>query len=350
MKFRIIYDSPGRLRLRCGSGVFSKKCESSLEETIMNVGGVTSVKASSVNGGLLIYYKGDIREKLLAAAEAVRADALEERPLTELRELDMRFKRRIFMIAAKRMVMKLFMPSFMALPVTVMRAMPYIRKGLRALWNGRLTVDVLDAVSITAAIAGGSYSTVSSVMTLLKISALLEEYTKKRTKNTLSKSLSLNIDKVWRIKDGEPETVPLSEIRAGDVIRVQQGSMIPADGEVYGGEAGVNESAMTGEAMPQLKSKGMSVYAGTVIEEGSIDIEITELPDKSRIGKIVELFARIRRNYSFIALFNSGLLALGIAGVLAPAVSALMHNMSTMAVCASSMRPFLTERSGRSDT
>lgn len=289
MKFKIVYDSPGRLRLRCGKDVFPRECEESLAEAVSQCEGVLSVRATSVNGGILIYYSGDSKRMILEAVSGIKAAELEKRQLTDMQQLDDSFKRSLIKILVRRTAMKLFMPSFLALPVTLLRAIPYIKKALSSLWRGKLTVDVLDAVSISAAIAGGSYSTASSVMTLLKISALLEDYTRSRTKSTLSESLAVNIDKVWKITDGCVESVPASSVIVGDVIRIGQGSMIPVDGEVTDGEAGVNEAAMTGEALPQHKCKGSVVYAGTVVEEGSIDVKISQLPDESRIGKVVEL-------------------------------------------------------------
>lgn len=164
-----------------------------------------------------------------------------------------------------------------------------LKQGLKSLSNGHLNVDVLDAVSISASILSGSPSAVSTVMTLLNISSLLEGYTREKAKNALSDSLALNIDKVWKVEDGTEKQIPLSNVQIGDVIRVRQGSMIPIDGVVKDGSAGVNEASMTGESVPVLKTAGMTVYAGTVPEEGSLDIEVTKMPDDTRIHNIIEL-------------------------------------------------------------
>lgn len=289
MQCKIVYDSPGRLRVRCGSGVFSKLQQSGLEAELAALPGVISAKAAYTNGGILLHYKGEIRDKLLAKIRAADVAAIPPAPLTPIQQTDEDFKRDLAKILAKRAVMKLFLPSFLSAPLTIYRALPFIKAGLAGLAAGKLNVAVLDAVSISASVLSGSYSTASSVMTLLNISALLEGYTRKKAKNTLSDSLALNIDKVWRIENGEPGLAALRSIVPGDIVRVQQGSMIPIDGTVISGEAGVDESAMTGEAMPCHKSQGASVYAGTVVEDGSIDIQVTQLPDDSRINKVVEL-------------------------------------------------------------
>ncbi len=289
MKYRIIYDSPGRLRLRCGNGAFSKEQEMSLASKLNGIDGVCSSEVCSVNGGILVYYDGDIKSKLLEKVENINADDLDIQPLSAIQSVDEEFKRDFYGIIRKRILMKFFVPSFLRLPLTVFRAVPFVKKGLKGLSQGRLNVDVLDAVSVTASIISGSTSTASSIMTLLNISSLLEGYTRKKAKNALSDSLSINIDKVWKISDDKEYCIPLSDIKVGDIIRVRSGSMIPVDGAVKYGSAEVNEASMTGESAPQMKETGMSVYAGTVVENGSIDIEAVKLPDDSRIQSIVDM-------------------------------------------------------------
>ena len=289
MKYKIVYDSPGRLRLRCGGGVFSRKQEGGIIAVLTGITGVCSAEVSSVNGGILVHYKDNARDMIINAVNSIDVNELKEEELSSMQIIDDEFKRDFCKIILKRIAAKMLLPSFISAPLTVIRAVPFIKKGIRGLSHGKLNVDVLDAVSISASILSGSVSTASSVMTLLNISSLLEGYTRKKAKSALSNSLALNIDKVWRISDDGEEYVPLSSIQLGDIIRIRQGSMIPVDGIVKYGSAGVNESSMTGESMPQLKTDGMSVYAGTVIEEGGIDIETVKLPDDSRIHNIIEL-------------------------------------------------------------
>lgn len=289
MKYKIIYDSPGRLRLRCGGGVFQKNQESGLTALITSVNGVCSAEVSAINGGILVYYIGNAREMILETVSQIKAKELDEHPLTSMQIINEEFKKDFFKIIRQRIIMKLFVPSFIGVPLTVIRALPFVKKGLKSLMNGKLNVDVLDAVSISASILSGSHSTASSVMMLLNISSLLEGYTRKKAKNALSDSLALNIEKVWKITGTEETLVPLAEVKIGDIIRVRSGSMIPVDGTVKSGSAEVNEASMTGESIPQMKADGMTVYAGTVVEEGSIDIEASKLSDDSRIHNIIEL-------------------------------------------------------------
>lgn len=289
MKYKIIYDAPGRLRLRCGADVFSKFQERGIADILMNIKGITSAKVCAVNGGILLEYDGDIRGELLTRVSEMDIKIIPETELSPMRITDDEFKRNFCKIIGKRIMMKLFLPSFLAAPMTVIRAVPFVKEGLKSLMNGKVNVSVLDAVSISASIISGSTSAASSVMTLLNISSLLEDYTRKKAKTALSDSLALNIDKVWKVIGNEAVHIPIQQIVPGDVIRVQQGSMIPIDGTVRCGEAGVNESAMTGEALPSHKMAGSSVYAGTVVDDGTLDIEVTQLPDNSRISKVVEL-------------------------------------------------------------
>lgn len=289
MKYTIVYDSPSRLRLRAGAGAFSKKQEDSLVRCLTGIDGVCSASVSSVNGGMLVYVKEGSRQNVLNAVSALSAKDLKESDLSGSRLIDEEFKKDLFIIVRKRILMKLFLPSFLSLPLTVWRAVPFVKQGLKSLSNGHLNVDVLDAVSIFASILSGAPSAASTVMTLLNISSLLEGYTREKAKNALSDSLALNIDKVWKVEDGTEKQIPLSNVQIGDVIRVRQGSMIPIDGVVKDGSAGVNEASMTGESVPVLKTAGMTVYAGTVPEEGSLDIEVTKMPDDTRIHNIIEL-------------------------------------------------------------
>lgn len=289
MKYKIVYDSPGRIRVRCGSDAFKKTQEQSLENTLACQANIISAKACSVNGSILIHYSGENKEFVLNKIKQLDSSQLTDAAISAISKIDEDFKRNLFKIILKSVLTKLFMPSFLKMPVTVFRSVHYIHKGLSSLLNCQLSVDVLDAVSISASIATGSYSTAASVMTLLNISTLLEGYTRQRTNNALSESISFNIDKVWKIEEGSAQYIPLKDVLVGDILRVQQGSMIPVDGRVAEGEAEVNESAMTGEAMPSHKSEGSTVYAGTVIEQGSIDICVQNMPDESRISKVIEM-------------------------------------------------------------
>ncbi len=172
---------------------------------------------------------------------------------------------------------------------TTVKAVKYIWRGIKTLKNRRLQVELLDAIAITAAVLTGDYSTASSIMFLLQIGDTLEEWTHKRSVDDLARRMSLNIDKVWLLTDaGEVQTAS-SDIVCGDHVVVRMGNMIPFDGEVSSGEAMVNQSSMTGESVPVRKSSGMSVFAGTVVEDGELTILVTQTEGCGRFDKIVKM-------------------------------------------------------------
>lgn len=197
MKFKIIYDSPGRLRVRCGQNVFSELQESSFENELSSICGVYYVKVSSVNGSILVMYSGNIRGILLDKIENTDASSVPELPLASLQITDKEFKKNCSKIIIKSIIMKMLVPSCLRLPFTVIRAIPFIKKGIAGISEGKINVSVLDAVSISASVMSGSYGTASSVMTLLNISALLEDYARQKAKNALGSSLSLGVERVW---------------------------------------------------------------------------------------------------------------------------------------------------------
>ena len=183
----------------------------------------------------------------------------------------------------------MFLPAPIRTAITLYRSAKYIKKALKTLWNGKLTVDVLDGASVVACLCQRKFKTAATVMFMLRISGLLEEYTHARTKAVLTDSLAIKTDRVWLVTDDGDVLIPIENLRVGDKIRVQTGKVIPVDGVVADGEATVNESSMTGEPLPVLKREGISVYAGTVIEEGSIVVTVRQLASNTKISKIIEL-------------------------------------------------------------
>ena len=185
---------------------------------------------------------------------------------------------------------KKLLPPPLRLILTLKKALSFWKEGADSLLSGRLDVPVLDASSIGAAFCQRDMKTAGSIMFMLKISELLENYTRKRTTTILTQSLAVNVDSLWIVgEDGTERQIPMSEVKKGSVARIRTGSLIPVDGTVKDGDAMVNEASMTGEAVPVHKKKGVSVYAGTVVTEGSIDVIITALPSESRIQQIVGL-------------------------------------------------------------
>lgn len=164
------------------------------------------------------------------------------------------------------------------------------KKALKALWNCKLNVDVLDGASIATCLLQRNFKTAGTIMFLLTVSGMLEDYTHARTKAVLTDSLAVKADKVWLVTDDNSEVlIPMSDLTEGDNIRVQTGNVIPVDGVVVSGEATVNESSMTGEPLPVAKREGITVFAGTVVEEGNIVVNVKALSSNTKISKIIDL-------------------------------------------------------------
>ncbi|MEW9124480.1 MAG: heavy metal translocating P-type ATPase [Thermotaleaceae bacterium] len=292
MNYKILYDKPGRLRLRLGQAAFTREEGYGIEKLLYGLEGVLSVSTTPINGGLLITYEEENRENILNVIEGLSKTSLPVAAPGELsidRELYETFAKKVVDILAKNIVIKNLFPNPIRNMMTIYRSIKYLRNGMNSLSSGAINVDVLDATAIGVSIGQGNYSTANSIMLLLSIAAMLEDYTTKKVKNALIHSLAIKTDKVWRMEDDTEVSRQLSEIRAGDIIVVRTGSIIPVDGIVISGEALVNESSLTGESTAVMKSSSATVYAGSVVEEGSINIEVKAIDGDTHVHKIVEL-------------------------------------------------------------
>ena len=292
MKFKIVYDKPQRIRFRCGAYAFDKEYEGAIYKLVTASPYVNSAQVSSANGGILVNYTKGSRSKIIDLVRAINVKTLKKNePSAEfgIQKIDSDFHDNLFTLVAKYYLSKMFLPAPIRTAITLYRSAKYIKKALKTLWNGKLTVDVLDGASVVACLCQRKFKTAATVMFMLRISGLLEEYTQARTKAVLTDSLAIKTDRVWLVTDDGDVLIPIEDLRVGDKIRVQTGKVIPVDGVVADGEATVNESSMTGEPLPVLKREGISVYAGTVIEEGSIVVTVRQLASNTKISKIIEL-------------------------------------------------------------
>ncbi len=290
MRYKIISDNPGRIRVRFGGYAFDKALESRIRELTEANSFVLSAEVHYANGGLLIYYKKNCRSEVISFINGLDFRGLV--PIPEdaaTREIDDNFKSGLTKLIVKHYVKKLLLPAPIRTVLTVYNSAKYILKGLSELGNGRLTVEVLDAASITACLAQRNFKTASTIMLMLSVSSLLEDYTHARTKAVLTSSLAVKADKVWLANGSEDVLIPIGELNVGDRIRVRTGSVIPVDGEITEGEAYINESSMTGEPLAVMKSAGDTVFAGTVIEEGSVVVRVRAVSSDTKIQKIIEL-------------------------------------------------------------
>lgn len=292
MNFKIIYDKPGKLRVRFGQYVFDKKQGYGLEELLGKIPGVVSVNASSSNGGILIRYQGGIREELLECLKNLNRQELpvaEPGETEKLREANKEFLVRVAKKAAWHYGKRLILPLDIRRWISYAKALRYFYHGFDALMSGKLNVAVLDASAIASAFIQGDPTTASSIMFLLEITDDLEEHTRKQTISALEGSLAMQVENVWLVtKEGDIK-IPAKDLQIGDLVRVQDGAMVPVDGTVYSGEAMINESSLTGESVAVRRTKGHTVYAGTALEEGQIVISVMKTLGQSRVHDIAKM-------------------------------------------------------------
>ncbi len=288
MKLKIVHESRGRIRFRLGSGRFLKEQECPLEELLSALPYVRDAKASSMNGGILVLYKQGFRDELVSYMKGIKISAVEKRADSQNEDAK-QFRRELAKLIIRRYAVKHLIPSPIGIALTYYKAIPYIKKAISSIAAFRADVSLLDGTAVSAALLRGMYKEVNSIIFLLKVSGLLEDYTRKRTKNALADSLSFKFDAVWKEADGKQVKVPLSAVKKGDICVFRDGAMIAVDGTVVSGHANVNEASMTGEPLAVLKKEGATVYAGTVVEEGSISVEALGGVNSSRISHIVDL-------------------------------------------------------------
>lgn len=294
MKFAVVHDLPGRIRLRCGQYAFTEDEGFSLQEVLEKETFVESIKVSHLTGSMLIFYKEGSRQNLLDVVSQLSVSELPPSACPrehESAKLDNNFQNRLIGKVLWHLVRKL-LPLPVKTGYTCWRSCRYLGKGLKSLWHGRIDVAVLDAAAIGASLCQRNVKTASSVMFLLSVSDELEEYTRKKTKQALADSLAVNVDTVWLNRGGTEVAIPMAQLAVQDEIVVRMGSMIPVDGVVVKGQAMVNQATMTGEAEPVLKEKDSTVYAGTVVEEGALYIKVLAFSGDTRIQKIVEMIDR----------------------------------------------------------
>ncbi|MDR1363130.1 MAG: heavy metal translocating P-type ATPase [Spirochaetaceae bacterium] len=289
MKYKVIHEQSGRVRLSCGRYVLSPVKAAALEQFLLAIEGVKTARVSSITGSILICADDGLKSTVLERLNGLDAGNLPDPSFFHNLEGD--FQNKLFGLVSSHLVTRYLLPPPARTLYTCGRALHFIGKGLSALAAGRLSVEVLDAAAVTASIAQDTDESGagSVIMLMLTLSEILEEYTRKKSRDALAASFSLNIDSVWKKTDEGEISVPLSEIVPGDIILIRSGAMIPLDGEVFQGEGLVCQASLTGEPLPALKREGNAVFAGTVVEEGELVIKVISRPDESRIEKIISI-------------------------------------------------------------
>ena len=294
MKYQIVYDNQTRLRVRSGKNAFTEYEGYGLSELLLENDFIKDVRTSHRNGSILInYYNIEDKDKILRILDNIGMEDLFEgkpSPKNESNEITNKFYLKIIKKLIKRYLIRPFLPLDIRNAITLIKAVKYIAKGLDSLTSFRIDVDLLDGSAVTGSLLKKDFEPASSMMFLLSISDLLEEYTVQKSKSTFKESLSLNIDTVWLVRDDGTEiTYPLADIKKGDKVKIHMGDMIPVDGKIVDGEGMINESSMTGEPLAVHKDIGKTVNAGTVLEEGNIVIEVYSVDQDTRLNNIVEL-------------------------------------------------------------
>ena len=289
MKCKILHESPGRMRIRTLCGAMSLRQADILEAYLKKVDGARSVKVYDRTGDAVICYAGSRDAMLHALAVFSYARSEELAPEHSSRALNREFEDKLVFTVLRRAGNQLFLPSPIRTAIAIFRSAKYIKAGLTSLLHGRLTVSVLDATAVTVSMVRGDFATAGSVMFMLRLGEILEEWTHKKSVADLAGAMSLNVDKVWLKADGTEVLVPIGDVKAGDCIVVRTGGMIPLDGKVVDGEATVNQASITGESMPVPKGPGSYVYAGTVAEEGECVIQVEKAVGSGRYDRIVKM-------------------------------------------------------------
>ncbi len=250
---------------------------------------VTAVKVYERTADVAVCYKGSREDVILALQRFTYEDGLlkERVPKNSGRSLNLEYRERLIQKTGIRVFTKLFFPAPLRALYNMVSAVRYLQKGAGCLMRGRMEVELLDAVAITVSILRKDFETAGSVMYLLGVGELLEEWTRKKSVGDLARSMSLNVKRVWQNVDGTEVLVPVSQIREGDLVTVHVGSVIPFDGVVMSGDAMVNQASMTGEAVPVRKDPGTYVYAGTAVEEGEIVLCVKKAAGSTRFERIV---------------------------------------------------------------
>ena len=291
MKFVIKHEIKGRMRIHVSQYRMSYEQADTLLYFLHSNKYVTFAKVYERTGDAVISYVGDRTEMIrtLQQFSYEKVDVPAGVVENSGRELNAKYQEKLIGKIVCRYAGRMFLPYPLRACVTTVKSVKYLWKGLQCLWHRKIEVPVLDATAIGVSIFRNDIETAGSVMFLLGIGELLEEWTHKKSVDDLARTMSLNVGKVWLKRENQEVLVPASEIRPGDEVVVHMGNVIPFDGIVSDGEAMVNQASLTGESVPVRRIVENSVYAGTVVEEGELTVLVKEVGGSSRFEKIVTM-------------------------------------------------------------
>lgn len=291
MKFIIKHEIPGRIRVHIVQPKMTFEEADILLYYLVNLENVTKAKVYERTQDAVIYYEKDRREIIKALQKFGYDRVTVPEGLTEHsgRQMNAEYQEKLLMKVVMRFGGKLLIPAPVRAVWTGVRSLKYLQQGIASLKKGRLEVAALDATAIGVSILRRDMNTASSIMFMLGIGELLEEWTHKKSVGDLARDMSLNVGKVWLLREEQEILVPAKQIEPEDLVVVRMGNVIPFDGVVSGGEAMVNQASMTGEAVPVKKTAESYVYAGTVVEEGELIICVKAVSRATRFEKIVTM-------------------------------------------------------------
>lgn len=294
MKATILHDSNGRMRIKIHQDRLTMAEADLMESWFQRRSWAKEVKVHERTNSVIIYYKGE-RQAVIDDIISFNWNKAEE--CTDLvshssREINAKYKEKLVMKVAKKAFSMLFLPKPLKIVRCLCHMLPFVKNGLHCVWRRQMKVELLDAISVSASAITGDFATAGTVMFLLEVGELLEEWTRKKSMDDLARSMSLQIEKVWLQTESGEVLVPISQVHPGDRLIVRAGSMIPMDGVLRSGEVTVNQASLTGESIPVEKRADGMVYAGTVVEEGECCMEVIQAQGESRYDRIVKMIEK----------------------------------------------------------
>lgn len=291
MKFIIKHDVPGRIRVHMDASGMTFTQADTLQYYLKNLQGVTNAKVYERTADAVVEYRCS-RKTVIEAIAKFRysnVEVPEDVLATSGRAINSHYTEKLADQVLWRMTKKLFIPAPVCAVLTTVSSMKYIYKGIRTLLDRKLEVPVLDATAIGVSILRRDFNTAGSVMFLLGIGEIIEDWTHKKSVDDLARTMSLNVNKVWLKTDDAEVQVSVKDVKDGDNVIIRMGNVIPFDGTVISGEAMVNQASLTGESEPVRRGEGTSVFAGTVVEEGEIVFRVKRAGGSSKYDKIVRM-------------------------------------------------------------
>lgn len=291
MKFKVLHNMRGRMRIHVMTNEMTDLQADKLEYDLAAQDMILTAKVYERTGDVVITYTGE-RQILLSYLQTYyysRKVEEDETLARSVRAMNRKYWDKLVNRVVLRMGSKFFVPAPIRTGLVLVKSLSYIKKALSCVGRRKIEVPLLDGIAITTSIVRGDYGTAGSVMFLLDLGEIMEEWTHKKSVDDLAKKMSLNVSKVWLNVDGKEVLTDVSKIETGDCVTVHMGNVIPLDGVIKEGEGMVNQASLTGEAIPVAKKPGGYVYAGTVLEEGELLIEVKENSGTTKYEKIVAM-------------------------------------------------------------